>query len=262
MMLFVFEGKKTEPSIFKTLQKLYFPQSEKAIICCFGYNIYELYRLMNESDFTEDIVSVINNKIKDKPDNALKDFTDADFSEVYLFFDYDFQNKNLPPSEIDKQLKSMLTFFNNETENGKLYVNYPMVESIKCTQKLPDADFINYTITRTQCSDFKQFAAKNYSFYKSMDFMLIPADGKTGTLRNITPEKIDEIKTNWEFLRQQHISKANYICTENYEIPTEKECVNQNNIFESQMKKYIEPSDSVSILNSFPLFLYEYFGQR
>lgn len=46
MMLFVFEGKKTEPSIFRTLEKLYFLQDIEKTVCCFGCNIYELYRLI------------------------------------------------------------------------------------------------------------------------------------------------------------------------------------------------------------------------
>lgn len=259
-MLFVFEGKKTEPSIFKTLKKLYFPQGAETIVCCFGYNIYELYRLMNESDFTEDIVSVIKNKITSKPNNPLKNFKDvADFSEIYLFFDYDFQNKNVPPSQINGQLKQMLSFFNDETENGKLYVNYPMVESIRCTEELPDFNFVHYKATRLECSDFKYFVTVKFPFYKSMDFMVIPSDGKTGNLRVISREKYDIIKGNWEFLCKQHISKANYICTGNYAIPIRKELVSQDIIFENQLKKFIEQHDSVSILNSFPLFLYEYF---
>ena len=56
MILFVFEGRKTEPALFKTLEHLYFNNPNEKKVCCFGYNIYELYRLMTESDFTEDIV--------------------------------------------------------------------------------------------------------------------------------------------------------------------------------------------------------------
>lgn len=238
MMLFIFEGKKTEPSIFRTLEKLYFPQDTEKTVCCFGYSIYELYRLMNGSDFTEDVVSVIKNKMSGKPDNPLEHFTDAaDFSEVFLFFDYDFQNNNLPPDEIDRQLEEMLCFFDDETENGKLYVNYPMVESIKCTDKLPDCNFINYKATRAECCNFKHFITLKYPFYKSMDFMVIPSDRKTGRLRTISSERYDTIKNNWELLCKQHISKANHICTEHYEIPSEKDSISQKYIFLNQLKK-------------------------
>ena len=38
MILFVFEGKKREPEIFKTLEYLYFPKGQ-TIVCSFGNNI-------------------------------------------------------------------------------------------------------------------------------------------------------------------------------------------------------------------------------
>ena len=56
----------------------------------------------------------------------------ADFSEVYLFFDYDGHHNNIPKKLSGKDaLEEMLETFNNETELGKLYVSYPMVEAIK-----------------------------------------------------------------------------------------------------------------------------------
>lgn len=35
----------------------------------------------------------------------------------------------------------MLDFFSDETENGKLYINYPMIESLKYTKEIPDANY-------------------------------------------------------------------------------------------------------------------------
>lgn len=259
MILFVFEGKKTEPNLFKTMEKLYFPNDTESVICCFGYNIYELYRLMNESDFTEDIVSVIRNKWNSKDDNSLRGIVDSsDFSEVFLFFDYDFQNKNISLAEMNGQIHVMLDFFCNETENGKLYINYPMVEAIKCTEKLPDQNFKSYKVARTDCKNFKDYVTQKYSFYKSMDFLTIPCDGKTGRFRNIPKERLDKLKRNWEFLKVQHISKANYICSENYRIPSDKNDVSQLNIFISQLQKYVSAKDEISILCAYPLFLFEY----
>ena len=92
-----------------------------------------------------------------------------------------------------------------------------------------------------------------------MDFIVIPYDDNKKEFREISCKKYNEIKGNWEHLKKQHISKANYICTGKYKIPTLKNSINQKNIFEKQIQKYVERNDSVAILNSFPLFLYEYF---
>ena len=54
----------------------------------------------------------------------------------------------------------MLETFDNETEYGKLYIDYPMVESIRYTKFLPDANYWTYTISRTDCNRFKGLSAE------------------------------------------------------------------------------------------------------
>lgn len=260
MILFVFEGRKTEPSLFKTLEYLYFKNPDEQKICCFGYNIYELYRLMNESDFTEDIVTVIKRKLASRNEKPIpEDVSITDFSEVYLFFDYDFQNKNLELEELNSQVQEMLGFFFDETINGKLYINYPMVESIKCTQKLPDENFFEYKVTREDCSDFKDYVSRVYNYYGSTDFIQFSTDKKTKELRLITKEREQFVKENWEYLKEQNIKKANYICKDVYDYPENKSDVDQKSIFGSQLEKFVLLKNEVSILNAFPLFLFEYF---
>lgn len=184
------------------------------------------------------------------------------FSEIFLFFDYDFQNKNLPAKELDRQVKNMLGFFNDETENGKLYINYPMVEAIKCTNELPDSNFINYKAARSKCSDFKNHITAAYPYYKSTDFFMFQIDGRTKEIREpVSEEKFNLVSGNWNILKEQNIKKAGFICTGKYDYPSRKDDVNQQTIFKNQKEKFIDTSDSVSILSSFPLFLYEYFKE-
>ena len=82
------------------------------------------------------------------------------FSEIYLIFDYDFQNKNLPLDMMNRQIDEMLDLFDDETDNGRLYINYPMVEAIRYTKLLPDASYLKYVVSRADCveSSFKNIA--------------------------------------------------------------------------------------------------------
>ena len=75
---------------------------------------------------------------------------DTLFSQVFLFFDYDFQNR-MGTERLDIILKDMLDYFNDETGCGKLYVNYPMVESLKYTKEMPDINYFNYVVSREEC---------------------------------------------------------------------------------------------------------------
>lgn len=69
-------------------------------------------------------------------------------TEIFLFFDYDFQESRLTLEENNRHIGEMLEYFNDETENGKLYINYPMVESVFYTKQLPDKDYQSYYVTR------------------------------------------------------------------------------------------------------------------
>lgn len=258
MILFVFEGAEREPRIFKTLERLFFGEGER-IIRSFGNSIYELYRQLKDLDGDGDIVSILReNKANEKDSPFPKDVRSSDFSEIYLFFDYDFQNTNLTLEEMNRQLEEMLTLFDDETDNGKLYVSYPMVEALCYTRELPDEHFFEYKVKRCDCMTchFKDLAA-DFSCYGSMDFIELPDPG------HHRPGKAEmvRVKSNWVHLVNQHTSKANFICAGQNCRPESKEDISQQRIFSAQLDKYLAAEDAVAILGAFPLFLFDYFKE-
>lgn len=254
MILFLFEGRRREPDIFRTLQRLFFPKLEDRIVCSYGNNLYALYQELETYGGDGDIVALLKDKFRNDPDSPFRDLgPSSDFSEIYLFFDYDFQNNHLTLDEINARVAKMLATFDNETEQGKLYINYPMVESIRYTRELPDPDYWSYTATREESHNFKHIAA-TFSAYRSLDFILLDLR------RASTEEKHAEVRKNWDDLSRQNIEKANYICHGRNALPLHKGDVSQSAIFESQLRRFISASPcSVAILNAFPLFLYDYF---
>lgn len=253
MILFVFEGKR-ERMLYSALESLFFPQKkDEAIICLFDCNIYELYRRVNLLGEGADIVSILRKYLEGREDNPLRDITiSSKISEIYLFFDYDLHHNNkrhsLSLEEINSQLHEMLVTFNDETANGKLYINYPMVESIRHVKKLPDSNYHQYTVPRDNCKDFKRIA-QEFSDYGSLDF-----------LTSTREKHIKTTKQNWQHLIDMNVSKANYICHGVNEYPENKSDITQKNIFDSQLQKYVNTDEcSVAILNAFPIFLYDYF---
>ena len=189
MILFVFEGDEREPRLYRTLERLYFPKVNDNIICSFGNNIYALYNELKEYEDGGDIVSVMREHLAARGDSTLKGVRSSDISEIFLFFDYDFQNSHLSLEEINQRVEEMLTLFADETENGKLYINYPMIESIRYTNELPDNDYANYVVSREGCKDFKRLA-RDFSAYNSLDHILFK-DGETPT-----KEKYIKVKDN------------------------------------------------------------------
>ena len=254
MKLFVFEGEKREPDIFRALQTLFFAEEKEMFACSYGNNIYQLYRELREYDHFGDVVALLKAKVAGRAGNDLKEINNvSDVSEVYLFFDYDPQNKNLTIAEMNSQLADMLAMFNNETEEGKLYINYPMVEAIRYTKQLPDSSFWEYTVGIEDCGKFKE-KANMFSAYGNLDFIM-------PRKRNDSAQMSPKHKENWNHLIEQNVAKACYICRGKVEVPASKDDILQSAIFEGQCNKYIA-NNLVAILSAFPLFLFDYFPQN
>ncbi len=245
MILFVFEGQDAEPRVFKSLSKLYFSKEEVRIVCC-GYDLPTLYAHLRKYDY--DLFRTLpfeENGIIIPEGKRI----DTLFSQIFLFFDYDFQNRK-GAEFVNNVLDEMLDFFSDETENGKLYINYPMVESLKYTKQLPDEAYYTYFVTRELCVNHK-FKGEAETF----------AYAAAKAYRFIDIEKTEEAdaRQNWELLKIQNVKKANYLVNGGNVMPLNKDNISQEKIFDAQKEKYVEPANSVAILNSFPIFLYDYF---
>lgn len=155
---------------------------------------------------------------------------------IYLFFDYDGHTENASDEEIVK----MLNKFDNETENGKLYISYPMVEALKHLKK-DKLDINNYLVEAKTRINYKNFVSQNTDYEN---------------LVNLT-------KGNWLFIIFENLKRCLFlleITNINYEIYSNM--INQESIFNKQLDKYISKEKKVLVLSAFPFFLIEYFGEE
>ncbi|MDE7443125.1 MAG: hypothetical protein K2M65_03075, partial [Muribaculaceae bacterium] len=71
--------------------------------------------------------------------------------------------------------------------------------------------------------------------------------------------KFEQAKTNWIHLIGMNVAKANLLCHDSHSMPTSKHLIAQPLIFEAQLHKHVGAERcEVAILNSFPLFLFDY----
>lgn len=128
---FIVEGEVREPQVIDNISKVFFTHGNFTIITLpAGENIYMLWKKLKADDFDTDIIEVLRESNKEIR-KQLMDLSRDDFSEVYLFFDYDAHQRNLGKADDGDVIDQMLESFNNETENGKLYISYPMVEALR-----------------------------------------------------------------------------------------------------------------------------------
>lgn len=92
---FIVEGEAREPLIIDNISKVFFTHGNfKIITLPAGQNIYMLWKKLKEDDFETDIIEVLRENNKEL-EEQLEGISRDDFSEVYLFFDYDGHQDNL-----------------------------------------------------------------------------------------------------------------------------------------------------------------------
>ena len=89
MILFVFEGGKAEPLVFDSLKRMILMKEEVRVITC-EHDLPTLFSKLKKNDY--DLFRSLpfeENGIEIPKDVRL----DTLFSQIFLFFDYDFQNR-------------------------------------------------------------------------------------------------------------------------------------------------------------------------
>ncbi|WP_461248051.1 hypothetical protein, partial [Treponema sp. R6D11] len=132
-ILLVFEGEKIEGQLFNSIEKIFFsnPNGQQIIRSSFKAEIYQLWKKIKDDDAL-DVVEVL----KEEPSSDINNLARKDVSEVHLFFDHDGHSHSdaMLPQEYNEMINKLLETFDNEFDQGKLWLSYPMTEAIKhCT---------------------------------------------------------------------------------------------------------------------------------
>lgn len=232
---FIVEGEAREPLVIRNLAQIHFKHSNLKIITLpAGQNIYMLWQKLEEDDFDTDIIEILRES-STQLEQTLEDYTRDDFSEVYLFFDYDGHQDNLNTHQ--DVLMQMLSTFDNETDFGKLYISYPMVEALRdfypeqcgsqtgCLCKLED--FGDYKNTSKEAGIYQDFRKYNFEVWKLLINSFV-------------------MKLSCLFERNECMDFSEY-----------QQIVTPMSIYQKQ-QIYIE-NQAIFILSAFPEFLLDYF---
>lgn len=140
-ILVLVEGERMDAHVMDLLLEKYGIAKTHKIVS-YNTNIYTLYNAMfkngNPDDY--DLLSVLKER---EHDEQKKLIFDVEYSDIILVFDLDPQD----PVFEDFKIREMLSYFNESTDKGKLYLNYPMIESFYHMKSIPDVDYNSYYVT-------------------------------------------------------------------------------------------------------------------
>lgn len=248
-ILIVLEGERTESSFFQSILAKFDLKADLYIV---GTNLYTLYHKCKDYDFECDVRDVLKELVKD---NETKMILEQKFAYTYLVFDADLHHKAPEQRGIDVQVVDLVTanfpkliemakHFSNETDPsiGRLYINYPMMESFRYCDKFDDNDKSKIQIDSINV--FKELASKRKLAgipiikYTKADFInLIKMNIKR--LESLLNDYFDSFPT---YQIYQTISESQRITLKQYEM--------------------IQNEQQLHVINTSIFIILDYFGNR
>lgn len=193
-MLIITEGSQTEPKLLKHLARC-FQTLDKFEIYSYKTNIYDLYSyledyLINGKEIDGDILQILVEREQDKNQRLV---LQQSYSDILLVFDFEPQDHRYDFTK----LQTLLAIFNESTENGKLYINYPMVESFKHFKSMNDEEYRERKVLLSDITRYKCIAADE------------------SCIRNVG----DLNKDKFVMIINENLKKLMYIVGAGYELP-------------------------------------------
>ena len=255
-VLFIVEGKRPDKALIETIIEKYKMNSSCELFIV-GANIYQLYSKMKSENFECDVKAALKEMktSEDDKEKLSREYTytylvfDCDAQDIYKKSERDSKERNIETiiSDNMKILSEMADYFTNETDPtiGKLYINYPMIESFRDCDDYFDPEYENKTVMIDQIGENQYKNATGRTKIGSLD------------VRRFTQEQI-------ESLTKMNIWKLNKIICDQWgpiSYPQYKHVSNQCLIIENEIMKYL-PERKIAIINTLLFWPVDYYGNK
>lgn len=140
-VLAIVEGESADFKLINHFFNLFF--DDEFYVWAYKTNFYALYdtlSLEDENNYDDlDIKQVIKSR---EASTEIKAKLDEKYTDIILVFDLDPQDQRFKEEKVYK----MLSVFHESSDNGKLYINYPMVEAFKHISSTTDLTYIDRVV--------------------------------------------------------------------------------------------------------------------
>lgn len=231
-ILLIVEGEVDETGFIDVAKTICFNDTI-VMYFVYGTSIYELYEELRDDEYI-DIKNLLKVKAKGDPDKVCT--LSNKFSDIYLIFDLDPHYHKYSPDSI----MEMLQYFKDSMNQGRLYINYPMMQSYKHFSKFPSAKYKDLDVYVCDCSRYKDTVDKE-SCIKDLK------------------------RYNFELISQivkHNVFKCNYILSQRYETVDYNDYRNFDfsKILALQLLK-IKNSEKLYVLNTSVFMIIDYLNR-
>ena len=235
--LFILEGDRDEPkllnSLFREMKK-----DDRQHCYFFRCNLHVLANLLmpDEDDDLEGIDLLMALKGRNNSDEECRILNNR-YTDIFLVFDFEPQEDR----PVFEKIRKMVAFFNDSTNNGKLYINYPMMQSYRHLKTLPDPGF-----------EYREAVPNPAKSYKQ----LVEEEGKAISSGIVNYDHIQLYS-----MAVHHLKKRERFLGRPYELPDRYDEAEDENLFDIQNQKRMQDG-SCFVLNTSILLLVAYAPNR
>lgn len=225
-ILLIVEGDADEVKFLRDLFKKCNKTTEYKIYS-YRTNIHilaqELFKNYNDFDDGNIDIKLILASLED--DKKRKEILYESYSDIYMIFDFEPQHDH---PHFDT-IKRMIAYFNDSTTQGKLFLNYPMMQSYKHFKQLPSPSFEQLEVTLDEINNYKEIVGKYSEFTDLSKYSYC----------------------TYYSIAVHHLKKANKIINKVYEIPNLEEYLEYDFcfIYDSEVELFTERK-IISVLNT------------
>ena len=231
-LLFITEGEVDEPEFIDKIFKKCYPNIEYEYYS-YSTSIHTLTNLLFTADEEIDNFLDIRKVLKENEKNKQKtEKLSEKYRDIILVFDFD-PHSDKPEF---KKVKKMLSFFDDSADNGKLYINYPMMQAYKHIKSFFDDEYKDRVVEVSKCSKYKNLV------------------GKESIINDLR-------KYNFPIIMKiigYNLKKVNYILNNNYNIPSYDDFYKLDLKYVYQFQCKLKNNNKVSVLNTFVFNMIEY----
>ena len=249
--LVVVEGADAEPRLLRQLASTCKLDLEMEIVSV-RFNIHQLYQLLAAADFQADIRKILAALPTISNDQKVL-LSSTRFAYTYLIYDADLQHRypgeeELPIVDVVRgnlaKLEKMVAYFTDETDPsiGRLYVNWPMVESYRDCDDFFDLAFRDNFVTLADLNSYKAIVGRRKH-------------------ASLNLSKYDE--PSFQALMRMNIHKIASLTTNTWSMPSYPDYLTLStsaSIFHAQ-QQHIATTSALGVLNTTILLPLDYYGE-
>ena len=156
-ILFVLEGHHDARFLMKLLSV--FGWTETYTIYEYRTNVHKLLDFMMPDGRLDEDLDLLMCLKESSANREQTEILNHKFTDIYLVFDMDPQDPKFSPGKMEEALR----FFDDSSGNGRMYINYPMLESYRHVPDPYSTGYLSLSVSGEEIRRYKEVSGKKGS---------------------------------------------------------------------------------------------------